>query len=65
MTTNPPESRWSLACRDLGFPCEWELRARPLPEVESRFRDHARCAHALAEVGPELSAKLAAARRPS
>jgi predicted small metal-binding protein len=65
MMADPPATRWSLACRDVGFSCEWEMRARPLEEVRSQFREHAKCAHAIAEIGPELSAKIDAARRPS
>jgi len=65
MNATGAEARWSLACRDVGFACEWEMRARPLGEVEARYRDHAKCAHSLAELGSELNAKIVAARRPS
>ena len=65
MTMSGSEVRWSLACRDLGFVCEWELRARPLAELEGRFREHAVCAHAAASADPEWASKVAGARRPS
>ncbi len=65
MTMSGSEVRWSLACRDLGFACEWELRARPLAELETRFREHAQCAHAAASADSELASKVAGARRPS
>lgn len=65
MTMSGSEVRWSLACRDLGFVCEWELRARPLGELETRFREHAQCAHAAATADPELGSRVAGARRPS
>jgi predicted small metal-binding protein len=55
--------RWSVACRDLGFACEWELRARPWGEVRSRFFDHAKCAHAVAGPTPELDGRLESVRR--
>ena len=45
MTESPEASHRSLACRDLGFPCEWEIRSAPTEELERRFREHYRCAH--------------------
>ena len=48
----------AFACRDLGFNCEWALRADSAEEVRARFRDHAKCAHAIDPIPAELSARL-------
>jgi predicted small metal-binding protein len=57
-------SGFSFACRDLGRSCEWALRAPSVEEIESRFREHARCAHQLREIDAGLAAALRAAIRP-
>jgi predicted small metal-binding protein len=57
-------AEYSFACRDLGEVCEWALRAPSVEEIDRRFRDHARCAHAIRTVSPELEARVRAAIRP-
>jgi predicted small metal-binding protein len=61
MTETSPSSSRSLACRDLGLRCEWEIRSGPVPELERRFREHYRCAHGGAEPPSEISRRLNAA----
>ncbi len=48
-------------CRSLGNACEWALRASSREEVLERVRDHARCAHNLPDLPPELVGKVEAA----
>lgn len=55
----------TLACRDLGFPCEWQLRAASIDEVQRRFREHARCAHGMAELDAGWVDRVTAASRPA
>ncbi len=55
----------SFSCSSLGTVCEWALTAASAAEIERRFRDHARCAHGIAEVSPDLSSKVRAAIRPT
>ena len=55
----------SLTCRDVGFPCEWGIRGSDEGEILSRFRDHAKCAHALPELTPEIASRARAAVRRS
>jgi len=56
-------ARWTFRCHDVGFACEWGVIAPSPGEVERRFRDHAGCAHALAELSPEWTRRVAAASR--
>ncbi len=65
MTGAIDEGPRAFSCRDVGYACEWSLRAASADEVQSRFRDHARCAHGLPEVSGELAARVAAAIRPA
>jgi predicted small metal-binding protein len=53
----------SLACRDLGFPCEWAIRSTSDGEVRSRFAAHAKCAHALDPIPPAIAKRLVDALR--
>ena len=55
--------RGSLACRDLGFGCEWSTRAGSVEEATTRFREHAKCAHAIESLSPDLAARVTAAFR--
>ncbi len=61
-THDPP--RWTLACRDLGFSCEWAVRATAKSEVESRFRDHLKCAHGEPVLSADLARRIADATHP-
>ncbi len=48
----------ALACRDLGFSCEWSIRSQVSEEIGRRFREHAKCAHGLDPIPPDLAARL-------
>jgi len=52
---------FSLACRNLGLPCEWAVRSSSDAEVRSRFAEHAKCAHAMAVVVPDVAERVAKA----
>lgn len=65
MTPSDGVARWSLACQDVGYPCEWRVRATSLEEITARFYDHARCAHAVAQPRVDLSVKIEALARPT
>lgn len=58
-------SSLKFECRSLGFPCEWALRAPSKAEIIERVRDHARCAHNMGEISPDLLAKVEAAIVPA
>jgi predicted small metal-binding protein len=64
MTATEAVSRWSLACADAGYPCEWRVRAGSLEDVKTRFYEHAKCAHAVSQPSRELSLKIEAVARP-
>ena len=49
---------WTFSCATLGYVCEWRLRATSPDEIERRFRDHARCAHSLADVSADLATRV-------
>jgi predicted small metal-binding protein len=56
-------SHWSFSCRDVGYSCEWRLRAANADEIQTRFKEHARCAHQIREVPPELLQRVVSASR--
>jgi predicted small metal-binding protein len=62
---NGPEqpSSLSLACRDLGFVCEWAVRSSSDAEIRSRFAEHAKCAHAMEIVPADVAGRIAGAQR--
>jgi predicted small metal-binding protein len=53
----------SLACRDVGFPCEWSIRSASGAEIESRYREHAKCAHPGDAGTPALAERVERATR--
>jgi predicted small metal-binding protein len=59
----PP--RWTFACREVGFSCEWRLNAGSVGEIQTRFLDHAKCAHGLRELPTDLTGRVEAAARPA
>lgn len=63
MTDVAPPARWTFACRDIGYSCGWRLRAGSLDEIQTRFRDHAKCAHQLRELPSEVVDRVGAAAR--
>jgi predicted small metal-binding protein len=52
-----------LRCRDVGLNCDFETRADTEEEVLQQAAAHARSAHQIAEMPPELASKVRAAIR--
>jgi predicted small metal-binding protein len=52
-----------LRCRDVGLNCDFEARADTEEEVLRQAAAHARSAHQIAEMPPELATKVRAAIR--
>jgi predicted small metal-binding protein len=52
-----------LRCRDIGMNCDFEARGNTEEEVLQQASVHARNAHQITEMPPELAAKVKAAIR--
>jgi predicted small metal-binding protein len=52
-----------LRCRDVGMNCDFEARGNTEEEVLQKASAHARSAHQISEMSPELAAKVRAAIR--
>jgi len=52
-----------LRCRDVGMNCDFEVRGNTEEEVLQKASAHARDAHQIKEMPPELAAKVRAAVR--
>lgn len=52
-----------MRCRDLGMNCDFEARGNTDEEVLQQAAGHARSAHQINEMPPELTAKVKAAIR--
>jgi predicted small metal-binding protein len=52
-----------LRCRDVGMNCDFEARGKTEEEVLQQASAHARSAHQITEMPPELAAKVRAAIR--
>jgi predicted small metal-binding protein len=52
-----------LRCRDVGMNCDFEARGATEDEVLKQAVAHARTAHQITELTPELAAKVKAAIR--
>jgi predicted small metal-binding protein len=52
-----------LRCRDVGMNCDFEARGNTEEEVLQQASAHARDAHQITEMPPELAAKVKAAVR--
>jgi predicted small metal-binding protein len=52
-----------LRCRDLGMNCDFEARGNTDEEVLQQAAAHARTAHQITDLPPELAAKVKAAIR--
>ncbi|HXW66471.1 MAG TPA: DUF1059 domain-containing protein [Thermoplasmata archaeon] len=55
----------ALACRDLGFACEWAVRSPSRAAADERLAEHLRCAHAVASPDDALRSRIEAAFRPA
>ena len=52
-----------LRCRDVGMNCDFEARGNTEEEVLQQASAHARTAHQITEMSPELAEKVRAAIR--
>lgn len=52
-----------IHCRDVGFDCEGVIRAETEEEALQQAAQHAKAAHGLKEVSPEVIAKIKSAMR--
>jgi predicted small metal-binding protein len=49
-----------VKCRDVGVDCDFEARGETEQEVLQKCADHARSAHGMDEIPPDLAAKVRA-----
>jgi len=52
-----------LRCRDIGFDCDYEVRAETEDEILNKAAEHAQTAHNMKEISEEVAAKVRAAIR--
>ncbi len=52
-----------VKCRDVGVDCDFEARGQTEQEVLRNAAEHARTAHGMKEISPELAVKVKAAIR--
>jgi predicted small metal-binding protein len=50
-----------ITCRDVGVDCDFVARGQTEEEVLKKCAEHARSAHGMQELSPELTAKVKAA----
>ena len=53
----------SIKCMDVGVACDFEARAENEEELMKKVHEHARTAHGMNEIPPELVAKVKKAIR--
>jgi predicted small metal-binding protein len=53
----------TYTCRDVGVDCDWKVRGNDEAEVMQKIRDHARAAHKIDPIPPDLERKVRAAIR--
>ena len=53
----------SISCRDVGVDCDFKATGRTVEEVMQACADHAKKAHGMVSIPPELVAKVQAAIR--
>ena len=49
-----------VRCRDVGVDCDFEARGKTEQEVLPKCAEHAKADHGMAEIPPELAAKVQA-----
>jgi predicted small metal-binding protein len=54
----------SFKCADIGMPCRFETSAKTEPELLKKIAEHAKAAHGIDPVPPDLLAKIKKAIRP-
>lgn len=52
-----------ITCRDVGMDCDFEARGETEQEVLRKCAEHARSAHGMERIPPEVAAKVKAAMR--
>ncbi|MFQ5917687.1 MAG: DUF1059 domain-containing protein [Candidatus Binatia bacterium] len=52
-----------LRCRDIGFDCDYVVRAETEEEILKKAAEHAQTAHDMKEISEEVAAKVRAAIR--
>jgi predicted small metal-binding protein len=52
-----------INCRSVGVDCDYEARGETAEDVMRQCAEHARTAHGMTEIPPELAAKVRAAIR--
>jgi predicted small metal-binding protein len=52
-----------VRCRDVGVDCDFVARGATEEEILQQCADHGRTAHGMAEIPPELAAKMRGAIR--
>ena len=58
-----PDAQKHLRCRDVGLDCDYEAHGRSDDEVVQQAAAHAARVHGIAEITPELEARVRAAVR--
>ncbi len=58
-------SQVAFGCSSLGFPCEWATRGSTPQEIVERVREHARCAHKMTDLSPDVIQRVESAIRPA
>ncbi|MFB3882201.1 MAG: DUF1059 domain-containing protein [Armatimonadota bacterium] len=51
----------TLACRDVGVACDWVGKGKTADEVMEKAKEHAKKAHGMETIPPEMVAKVKAA----
>lgn len=52
-----------VSCREVGVDCDFEARGQTVDEVLRQCADHAKSAHGMQEIPPELASKVRSAIR--
>jgi predicted small metal-binding protein len=55
----------TITCRDVGVDCDFQATGETVDDVLRQCADHAKSAHGMQEIPPELAAKVQSAIRES
>jgi len=53
----------SISCRDVGVDCDFQATGETVEDVMQQCADHAKSAHGVVEIPPELAEKVQSAIR--
>lgn len=53
----------TYTCRDVGVPCDWQVRGESDEDVMRKIREHARTAHNMEKIPADLEPKVRQAIR--